>query len=240
VSENSQTLPKALLFDVFGTVVDWRNSIASDLSHYFAELGIERDWEAFAQDWRALYDPAMQGVRSGERGYVRLDQLHRENLNALLSTYNLENCSESQLDHVNRVWHRLHPWDDVVDGLTRLKSRYIIATLSNGNTELMVNLARFSGLPWDAILGSEPAQNYKPEPITYQTSIDWLGLAAGECVMVAAHNADLRQARSLGMQTAFIPRPTEYGDRQSQDFSAETDWDYIGDSFIDLADQLST
>jgi len=238
MSSSVDNSPKALLFDVFGTVVDWRTSIAKDLGSYFATLGIERDWEAFAQDWRALYEPSMQQVRSGKRGYVRLDQLHRENLNALLSDYDLTACDETQLDHVNRVWHRLSPWDDVVAGLDRLKQRYILATLSNGNTELMVNLARFGELPWDTILGSEPAQNYKPEPITYQVSMDWLGLQARSCLMVAAHNSDLAVAKSLGMQTAFIARPTEYGERQTKDFQAEQSWDYVCDSMLDLADQL--
>ncbi len=232
-------IAKALLFDVFGTVVDWRGSITNDLQAYFEPLGIERDWEAFAQDWRALYDPAMQRVRSGERGYVRLDILHRENLQQLLPAYQLDACSEEQLDHVNRVWHRLQPWPDVIPGLTRLKENHILATLSNGNTELMVNMAKNSGLPWDTILGSEPAQSYKPDPVTYQVSMDWLGLSPDKCMMVAAHNADLQQAQSLGMQTAFIARATEYGDRQSVDFEATGDWDYVVGSMLELAELLN-
>lgn len=239
MSTAESTTIKTLLFDVFGTVVDWRTSITEDLQLYFAPHSIERDWEAFAQDWRALYQPSMQNIRNGQRGYVRLDQLHRENLQSLLPKYQLTDLTEQQLDHVNRVWHRLRPWDDVVPALTRLKTRYILATLSNGNTELMVNLARFGNLPWDAILGSEPAQNYKPESVTYQTSMDWLGLQPQECLMVAAHNDDLSKARSLGMKTAFIPRPTEYGDRQSKDISATEDWDYVCTSFLQLADKLA-
>lgn len=229
---------KALLFDVFGTVVDWRTSISADLEHWFAPLGITRDWEAFAQDWRALYQPAMKEVRDGRRGYVRLDILHRENLDALLPLYDLEALDADQRDHVNRVWHRLQPWDDVLPGLQQLKPHFILATLSNGNIELMVNMARNANLPWDMILGAELAQSYKPDPRTYLVSMDMLGLEPGQCLMVAAHNEDLRQAASLGMKTAFIARPSEYGDRQTVDFKSEEVWDFDCDSMVDLANRL--
>lgn len=229
---------KALLFDVFGTVVDWRTSISADLEQWSIPLGITRDWEAFAQDWRALYQPAMARVRNGQRSYVRLDVLHRESLDSLLPRYELEFLSANQRDHVNRVWHRLQPWSDVLSGLQQLKPHFILATLSNGNIELMVNMARNANLPWDMILGAEPAQAYKPDPQAYLVSMDMLGLEASQCVMVAAHNEDLRQAASLGMKTAFIARPTEYGDRQTVDFEAEEAWNFNCSSMIDLAEKL--
>ncbi len=229
---------KALLFDVFGTVVDWRTSISTDLEQWAAPLGIARDWEAFAQDWRALYQPAMASVRNGQRDYVRLDILHRESLDSLLPAYDLEILTNEQRDHVNRVWHRLQPWGDVLSGLQRLKPHFILATLSNGNIELMVNMARNAGLPWDMILGAELAQTYKPDPQAYLVSMDMLGLEPSQCLMVAAHNDDLRQAASLGMKTAFIARPTEYGDRQTVDFKAEEAWDFDCSSMIDLANRL--
>ncbi len=229
---------KALLFDVFGTVVDWRASIRNDLEQWFTPLGISRDWEAFAQDWRALYQPAMERVRNGQRGYVRLDILHRESLDSLLPTYDLADLSADQRDHINRIWHRLQPWDDVLPGLLQLKPQFILATLSNGNIELMVNMARNANLPWDMILGAEVAQAYKPDPQAYLVSMDMLGLEPAQCLMVAAHNEDLRQASSLGMKTAFISRPTEYGDRQTVDFAAEEAWDFDCPSMIDLANRL--
>ena len=229
---------KALLFDVFGTVVDWRTSIRTDLEQWATPLGITRDWEAFAQDWRALYQPAMASVRNGQRDYVRLDILHRESLDSLLPVYNLEALNADQRNHVNRVWHRLQPWDDVRSGLQQLKPHFILATLSNGNIELMVNMARNAGLPWDMILGAELAQTYKPDPQAYLVSMDMLGLEPSQCLMVAAHNDDLRQAATLGMNTAFIARPTEYGDRQTVDFHAEEAWDLDCSSIVDLANRL--
>lgn len=235
---NQFDTPSALLFDVFGTVVDWRRSITRDLQHYFLTLDIERDWEQFALDWRALYQPAMQTIRSGSRGYVPLDVLHRENLELLVAQYELASLDESQLDHVNRTWHRLQPWADTLPGMNRLHRRYILASLSNGNTALMVNMARFSGLPWDAILGADAAQDYKPQPGVYQTSAERLGLQPEQCVMVAAHNDDLLAARALGFQTAYINRPDEYGAGQDKDLNAEESWDYIGDTMTDIADQL--
>lgn len=229
---------KALLFDVFGTVVDWRVSIRNDLEQWSTPLGIVRDWEAFAQDWRALYQPAMEQVRSGQRAYVRLDVLHRESLDSLLATYDLEELNTDQRNHINRMWHRLRPWDDVLPGLSQLKPHFILATLSNGNIELMVNMARNARLPWDMILGAEVAQAYKPDPRAYLVSMDMLGLEPSQCLMVAAHNDDLRQAASLGMRTAFISRATEYGDRQTVDFVADDTWDFDCGTMTELAHKL--
>ncbi|MFO1349687.1 MAG: haloacid dehalogenase type II [Gammaproteobacteria bacterium] len=232
------SLIKALLFDVFGTVVDWRGSIAREMAEFGRAKGITQDWEAFADAWRALYQPAMEKVRSGAAAWIRLDELHRQNLNVLLPRFGLEGLSAADLDHVNRAWHRLDPWPDAVAGLTRLKSRYIIATLSNGNIALMVNMAKRAGLPWDAILGAEIAQSYKPQPETYLKSVECLGLNPEQCLMVAAHNGDLVAASRCGMRTAFVLRPTEHGPRQTTDLRAEHAFDAVARDFIDLAEQL--
>jgi len=229
---------KALVFDVFGTVVDWRTSIACEAEAALAPKGHALDWLGFADSWRAKYQPAMEQVRSGGRGYVRLDILHRENLLQVLEETGVSGLSEDGIDHLNRAWHRLDPWPDCVEGLTRLKSTYIIATMSNGNVALMVNMAKHAGLPWDMILGAEPAQSYKPTPKTYLTGPDWLGLEPGEVLMCAAHNGDLLAARDCGLKTAFIARPTEYGPNQKVDFKAEHDFDYITEDMNDLASQL--
>lgn len=229
---------KALVFDVFGTVVDWRASIAREAETSLAPKGVSLDWLSFADAWRGKYQPAMERVRGGGRGYVRLDILHHENLVELLGEHGIDGLSEAEIDHLNRAWHRLDPWPDSPAGLTRLKSRFIIGTMSNGNVALMVNMAKHGGLPWDVILGAEPAQSYKPMPRTYLTGVEWLGLEPAEVLMCAAHNSDLLAAAECGLKTAFIARPHEYGPNQDRDFEAEHDFDYITESMLDLADQL--
>jgi len=229
---------KALLFDVFGTVVDWRGSIIREMTRYGKTQQNHQNWEQFALDWRALYQPAMEGIRSGERGYVKLDQLHRENLQQLVDKYELQALSEEQLDYVNRVWHRLQPWADVLPGMNRLKKNYVLASLSNGNVELIINMARHSAIAWDMILGSETAQGYKPQDKVYIHGAQMLGLQPEQCMMVAAHNDDLQAARSLGFKTAYINRPYEYGNAQNSDLQAEQDWDIIGEYMTDIADAL--
>ena len=230
---------RALLFDVFGTVVDWKGSLTRELSAYAVEQRLpEVDWEQFALDWRSLYQPAMETIRSGNRGYVLLDTLHHENLLSLLPKYGLENLDKAQTDHINKAWHRLQPWPDTLPGMYRMRRQYILASLSNGNVALMVNMARHSSIPWDAILGSEPTQGYKPQPQVYLKSAEMLGLAPQQCVMVAAHNDDLRAAAALGFATAYINRPYEYGAAQSADKKAEEDWTLIGDSMTEIATQL--
>ena len=231
---------KALFFDVFGTVVDWRSSISEFASDMAAHAGwdVKVDWTAFAEAWRAEYAPSMAEVKAGRRPYVRLDILHRENLDRILPRFGLEGIDETQRCAMNLAWHNLNPWVDSVPGLTRLKGKFILATMSNGNTALMVNMAKHAGLPWDCILGAEPAQHYKPDPETYLTGADWLNLPPSECLMVAAHNGDLAAARALGFKTAFIARPTEYGPSQVDDIAATEDWDFIAESMTDLADQL--
>ncbi len=234
----SATEVKALVFDVFGTVVDWRTSVAREVRELAAAKGWDVDGHAFADRWRGLYQPSMRPVRRGEAPYRRLDDLHRESLKTVLGEFDLDLADPDELEHLNRAWHRLSPWPDSVPGLTRLKTRFIIATMSNGNVSLMVNMAKNAGLPWDMILGAEPARNYKPKREVYLTGADWLDLEPAEVMMVAAHNHDLEAARRLGFRTAFIARPTEYGPHQDKDFQAESDWDHIVDSMQELADQL--
>ncbi len=232
------TTIRALAFDVFGTVVDWRRSIARELGVSLGRAGLEGDWTAVAERWRALYQPAMEAVRSGRRPWTRLDDLHRENLRTVLDEFGLGPRSEAEIEQLNRAWHRLDPWPDAVAGLTRLKRRYVLATLSNGNVALMVNLARHAGLPWDVILGAEIARAYKPMPEAYLRSVDLLGLAPAECLMVAAHNGDLQAAAACGLRTAFVARPSEHGPGQTTDLRAEHAFDVVASDFLDLADQL--
>jgi 2-haloacid dehalogenase len=229
---------KALVFDVFGTVVDWRTSIALEAKQCLSKKGYELDWVLFADKWRAKYQPAMEKVRTGSRGFVRLDILHMENLIEVLKDFDIKGVTETELDYLNKAWHRLLPWSDSVPGLLRLKKKFIIGTMSNGNVALMVNMAKNGDLPWDVILGAEPAQAYKPEPETYLTGVDWLNLKPSEVLMCAAHNADLLAAGAQGLKTAFIARPTEYGPNQKHDFKAEHDFDYISENMLDLADKL--
>lgn len=230
---------KALLFDVFGTVVDWKGSITRELTAKFGNTALsETDWEQFALDWRALYDPSMEKVRAGDRGYVKLDVLHHENLQILLPKYGLEGLGEEEIEQLNHVWHRLQPWPDTLPGMYRLHRQFVLGSLSNGNVALLVNMARHSSIPWDAILGSEPTRGYKPQPHVYLESAEMLGLEANDCLMVAAHNGDLRVAGELGFGTAYINRPYEYGRDQIKDFKAEGEWNFDCDSMTELATLL--
>jgi 2-haloacid dehalogenase len=226
---------QALLFDVFGTVVDWRSSLIDDLSRFGAEKGLKADWAAFADDWRGLYQPAMDEVRTGRRPWTILDVLHRESLDKLIVKYAFAGLSEADKDHINRVWHRLKPWPDSVPGLTRLKTRYIIGPLSNGNIGLLTRMAKFGGLPWDVILGAEAARAYKPQPQAYLGSAQLINLKPEQVMLVAAHNSDLAAAAETGLRTAFVARPSEYGPHQKRDFKADRDWDVVTDSFTNLA-----
>ena len=217
------TTPKALFFDVFGTCVDWRTTVAR------AGFG-----ERFADDWRGRYQPQMATVRSGEREWTILDVLHREALDAVLAAHGAD-LSREQRDELNLVWHRLDPWPDTVPGLTRLKERFVIAPVSNGNIALLVDMAKHAGLPWDVILGAELARAYKPQPEAYLRSAEALGIAPGEAMMVAAHNDDLVAAAGLGLMTAFVPRPLEHGPDQTTDLRAEAAYDVVATDFADLA-----
>ena len=224
------TTPKALFFDVFGTCVDWRSSVI----RAGAPFGLP---PAFADDWRARYQPQMETVRSGEREWTILDVLHREALDAVLAAHGTD-LSPERRDELNLVWHRLDPWPDTVPGLTQLKERFVIAPVSNGNIALLVDMARHAGLPWDAILGAELARAYKPQPEAYLRSVEALGIAPGEAMMVAAHNADLVAAAELGLMTAFVPRPHEHGPGQTSDLRAAETYDVVATDFIDLAAAL--
>ena len=228
----------ALLFDVFGTVVDWRGSIIAEGRAFGRARGLDVDWAAFADGWRAKYQPAMQRVRDGQTGWVKLDDLHRQNLDELLEEMAITCLTRDEIDHWNRVWHRLNAWPDTVEGLTRLKTKFILATLSNGNVALIVNMAKHANLPWDAVLGAEVAGHYKPQPEAYLKTAQILGLAPEECLMVAAHNSDLVAAGACGLGTAFVARPREYGCGQTADKEAENEYHYVAGDFLDLADQL--
>jgi len=229
---------KAMTFDVFGTVVDWRSSILREGEELTARTGIEVDWPRFADAWRAGYGPAMRRVRSGELPWTRIDDLHRMILDGLIPEFGLAALTETERDDLNRVWHRLSPWPDTVSGLTRLRTRYVLATLSNGNVALLVNMAKHSGLPWDAVLSAELAHQYKPDPEVYLTAADLLGLEPAQVMMVAAHKGDLRAAAAIGFKTAYVPRPLEYGPDREIDTTPDPSFDVNATDFNDLADQL--
>jgi 2-haloacid dehalogenase len=239
VSEGSEISGvAALLFDVFGTVVDWRSSITAEMGAFAAARHRLADWAAFADDWRSLYQPAMEEVRSGRRDWTILDVLHRESLDKLLDKYGLTGLDEADKDHITKVWHRLMPWPDAIAGLKRLKARYIIGTLSNGNIGLLTRMAKHAGLPWDVVLGAETARAYKPQPRAYLGNVELLNLRPAQVMLVAAHNGDLAAAAATGMRTAFVARPREHGPRQTRDLAAERSWDVVADSFTALADAL--
>ena len=228
----------ALTFDVFGTVVNWRDSVAREVRAILGPKGYDKDWYDFADKWRSRYQPAMTGVRNGARPWTKLEDLHRENLVELLPEFGISGLGQTEIDHLNRAWHRLDPWPDTVEGLTRLKRKYILATLSNGNVALMVNMAKYAGLPWDAILGAEVAQAYKPQPEAYDRTAAFLDLRPEQCMMVAAHNGDLLAARGRGFATAFVNRPLEHGPNKTRDLKAEHDFDIVAYNFIELAEKL--
>lgn len=226
---------QAYIFDVFGTIVDWRSGVATESKKFLDLKNLEVDPFEFADKWRAKYQPAMQRIRSGGRGFFPLDILHRENLDELLSELQItDHFSEEEKQALNKAWEKLPPWSDVCSGLTTLKQSAIIAPCSNGSIALMTRLAKFGTLPWDCIVGAEVAQNYKPHPDAYLKSVSALGLTPDQVCMVAAHNSDLTAAAECGLQTAFIARPTEYGPNQTQDLQATDDWDQIINSIGEL------
>jgi 2-haloacid dehalogenase len=202
---------KALFFDVFGTLVDWRTSVAREAARILAPHGHALDWVAFADAWRGEYQPGMEEVRSGRIPFSKLDILHRRNLERFLPRFIAAKLSDDVLAELTLIWHRLDAWPDVPDGLTRLKRKFLLAPVSNGNISLMVDLARHNHLPWDAILGAEVAGDYKPKPRVYQAACAALDLNPGQCMMVAAHSNDLAAAAQCGLRTAHVARPNEYG-----------------------------
>ncbi len=229
---------RALTFDVFGTVVDWRSGIIREVTALGGAAGVNLDSAKFADAWRGLYQPFMERVRRGEIPWTRLDDLHRMALLHVLADFGVKELREDQIDHLNRAWHRLDPWPDSVAGLARLKRRFIIATLSNGNVALLVDMAKRAGLAWDAILGAELARHYKPQPEAYLQTADLLGLRPDQCMMVAAHNRDLVAAANLEFRTAFVFRRSEHGPNQSSDLAPEHDFDVVAEDLIDLAVKL--
>jgi 2-haloacid dehalogenase len=232
------TSVKALVFDTFGTVVDWRTSVTQEVEQLAKKKGLKVDAAKFADAWRAGYGPSMNRVRTGELPWTRLDALHRMILDKILVDFGITGLSESEIDTLNHAWHRLRPWPDSVSGLTRLKKRFIIAPLSNGNIALMTNLAKYGGLPWDCILGAELARHYKPDREVYQSAADFLDLKLDQVMMVAAHLGDLRAAKGVGLRTAFVPRPHEYGPGGKPDLQPDSAVDLPATDFNDLARQL--
>jgi len=230
---------KALVFDVFGTVVDWRGSLIREGRLLGRRKKLDVDWAAFADAWRAGYRPAMARVRSGELPWTKIDDLHRMILDALLAKFGIRGLSEEEIVHFNHAWHRLKPWPDAKAGLGKLKRRHVIATLSNGNVALLVDMARHAGLPWDCILSAEVVRHYKPDPETYLGAADLLGARPGELMMVAAHKDDLHAARACGLQTAFVARAREYGPGAKPDVSRDPAFDVHARDFNDLARQLA-
>jgi 2-haloacid dehalogenase len=226
--------PRALVFDVFGTVVDWRSAVIRD----GGALGHPNvDWAAFADAWRSRYAPSMDRVRRGEIPWTKLDDLHRASLDELLDELGIEDLTDAERAHFNKVWHRLDPWPDAVEGLTRLKQRYVIAPLSNGNVALLTNMAKRAGLPWDLILSAELAHHYKPDAETYLMAPELLDLRPEQVMMVAAHVEDLRAARENGLRTAYVPRPLEFGPDREAD-PPDPRFDLVAEDFVELAEKL--
>ena len=231
-------LPVAIVFDTFGTVVDWRSSLIEELTAFGAGRGIAADWTGLADAWRAAYHPSMDRVRKGELPWTRLDDLHRGSLDTLVTQFGIKGLTEQDLLHINLGWHRLNPWPDSVKGLTRLKSRFVIGPLSNGNVSLLTYMAKHAKLPWDMVFGSDLFGHFKPDPETYLGVAKMMDLAPDQVMLAAAHNGDLASARKCGLMSAFFPRPDEYGPHQKRDYAADQEWDFIAADIEDLASQL--
>jgi len=232
------TSPRALAFDVFGTVVDWRGSIIRELQTFGQTNQLDQDWAAFADGWRAGYAPAMDRVRRGELPWTKIDALHRTILDDLLAQARIDPLCADDVEYLNRAWHRLDPWPDSVAGLTRLKRRFIITTLSNGNVSLLTNMAKRAGLPWDCVISAELFHHYKPDPQTYLGCAELLDISPGQLMLVAAHPEDLRAARRAGLMTAFVARPLEHGPDHPLPAHQDDEFDLTATDFLDLAAQL--
>jgi 2-haloacid dehalogenase len=231
-------LPRALAFDVFGTVVDWRSSIIGELEMFGEKHGLAEDWAAFADDWRAGYPAAMDRVRKGELPWLKIDALHRLILDGLLDRAGIDSPPDGDVDELNHAWHRLDPWPDSIEGLTRLKQRFVITTLSNGNVSLLTNMAKHSGLPWDCVISAELFHHYKPDREAYLGCAGLLDVAPDELMLVAAHPSDLRAARDAGLMTAYVARPLERGPGRRPPGIQAGEFDYTATDFLDLARQL--
>jgi len=228
---------QALAFDVFGTVVDWRDSVIREGEELGRKKDLDVDWAAFVDAWRGRYKPSMDKVRSGELPWTNLDALHRSSLEELLEEFGIAGLTEEEKDHLNKAWHRLEPWPDSVAGLTRLKEKYILTTLSNGNVALLANVAKRAGLPWDLILSAELIQHYKPDPETYLMVPLLLDLRPDEVMLVAAHPSDLRSAREFDLGTAYILRPQEWGPEGEAE-PPDPSFDVVADDLVELAEKL--
>lgn len=229
---------KAILFDMFGTVVDWRSSIIREAEQVGCDLGVVKDWSALADRWRAGYHAGMKRVNAGQDDWKTVDQIHRECLAGLCEEYGMAGMSERQLTAFNLAWHRLDPWPDVINGLSRLKIGYVVAPLSNGNMALLTNLSKFAALPWDCVLSSELVGRYKPDSKVYQAAAKMLGFKPDQVLMVAAHGSDLRGAAAGGLRTAYVARPNEFGPQRAYVPEDACEFDLQATDFNHLADQL--
>ena len=231
---------RALVFDVFGTVVDWRSSVIAELEGLGRTRNLSRNWAEFADVWRQGYGDGMRRINDGADSWVTVDVIHRRKLDQLLRQFEVPGLKEDEIDHLNRIWHRLSPWPESVEGLARLKARYIVSTLSNGGVGLLINMAKFGGLPWDCVLSSEMFGRYKPDPRVYAGAARLLGLAPDEVGMVAAHGHDLLGAQAAGLRTIFVPRPDEYGPEKAFMLPEAIDtFDVVADDFVELANRLN-
>jgi 2-haloacid dehalogenase len=229
---------KALAFDVFGTVVDWRSSVIAEGEQLGKTKGLQIDWAAFADAWRSIYRPYMDLVGNGQLPWTKLDDLHRQMLEATLTKFGIANLTNDEKEHFNRVWHRLTPWPDSVPGLQRLKSRFVVSTLSNGNIALLTNMAKHAGLPWDCILSAENVRHYKPDPEVYLLVSQLFDLQPEQVMMVAAHEHDLQSAQKHGLRTAYVHRPMERGPGKALTKPPTERYDIVANDFLDLAAQL--
>lgn len=229
---------KALTFDVFGTVVDYRSAIIAEGQQINQAKGLDVDWGHFTDAWRGQYRPAMDKVMSGELPWTNIDGLHRMILDQLLIDFGIDVFTDEEKVHLNLVWHRLGPWPDAIEGLQRLRERFVVATLSNGNMALLTNMAKYSNIPWDCILSAELARRYKPDPQVYLMAAELLGLHPHEILMVAAHQSDLQAAQKVGFKAAFVLRPLEFGPDNFPDLTPDPAFEIVANDFIDLADQL--
>lgn len=229
---------RAILFDTFGTIVDWRGSLIAELTAFGARRGITADWARLADDWRGAYKPSMDRVRKGELPWTKLDDLHRGSLDGLIEAQGITGLTEADRDWMVLGWHRLHAWPDAAPGMARLHQRFITGPLSNGNVSLLIDLARLNGLPWSVIGSAELFGHYKPDAEVYLGACNLLSLPPASVMLCAAHNDDLAAAQALGLRTAFVPRPTEYGPHQVKDVTPTGAWDYVVSGVDDLAERL--
>jgi 2-haloacid dehalogenase len=229
---------KVCIFDVFGTVVDWRGSLIQDLPGLGKKYGMDTDWTSFADDWRGLYQPQMTRVRKGELPWTRIDDLHKEAFEMLLKKRSLKHPGEAGAWEFTHLWHKLRPWPDSNEGIGMMKKKYVVATLSNGNVALLINMARHSGIPWDHCFSGETFKHYKPDPESYLGVVDSMYLKPHQVMLCAAHNGDLAAAQKCGLSTGFVIRPNEHGPGQKRDLKPEGDWDAVGNTIVELAKKI--